>query len=265
MLNQNSITNNSRMKKSKYLKKYYEDEDILIFQEKNTFLLNKRNEEYFLCKNNELLSEFNNRLKICKQYQTNYYFVWVLFFILLLSSIKIFELWNITDVINNHMNWLLFITSYIITIIVHEFGHVVTYKIFSRHKKIKFGFKFLFIFPAFYVDISKSYLLPNNIRKLINFSGIISNIIFSIIIQFFIINFSLDNSLLIVNRYFVVITFFNLIPLTGSDGYRAINLLFYEEDFLGFNENSIRYKVFYIISLVITVIVTLISIYLLFF
>lgn len=37
MLNQNSITNNSRMKKSKYLKKYYEDEDILIFKKKIRF------------------------------------------------------------------------------------------------------------------------------------------------------------------------------------------------------------------------------------
>jgi len=50
----------------------------------------------------------------------------------------------------------------------HELGHYIVSK---RYFKPKFGFTFLLVFPAFYVNTQESWKLPKGIRILINLSG----------------------------------------------------------------------------------------------
>ncbi len=62
----------------------------------------------------------------------------------------------------------------VFAVFFHEIGH---YFIAKKYFKPKFGFTFLFIFPAVYVDTHSAWTLPRNIRLLINASGCIADMI----------------------------------------------------------------------------------------
>ncbi len=57
----------------------------------------------------------------------------------------------------------------------HELGHYIAIRKFS-HIKPKYGFMFLFIFPALYVDTQYAWMLPKNKRLLINASGCVADL-----------------------------------------------------------------------------------------
>ena len=63
-------------------------------------------------------------------------------------------------------------------IFFHELGHFLAAR---RYFKPKFGFTFLFILPAIYVDTQQAWRLPRNIRLLINSAGLLSDFLVNII------------------------------------------------------------------------------------
>lgn len=104
----------------------------------------------------------------------------------------------------------------LINIPIHEFGHVLFLKLFYRKSKIKIGFTFIFIYPAFYVDTSYSYLLPKWKRTAIHLGGNFFNSIFLILALFLFP--SLKNVLYILFSNILI----NLLPIVKSDGYYAL-------------------------------------------
>ncbi|MFH1415338.1 MAG: hypothetical protein ABIH89_04575 [Elusimicrobiota bacterium] len=60
-------------------------------------------------------------------------------------------------------------------IFFHELGHYLTAKKYLGIKP-KYGFTFLFVFPAVYVDTHLAWTLPRNMRILINASGCIADL-----------------------------------------------------------------------------------------
>lgn len=103
----------------------------------------------------------------------------------------------------------------LINIPIHEFGHVLLLKLFYPSAKFSVGFKFLFIYPAFYVDTSDSYLLPKYKKIAVYLAGNFTNSIFLLIIYLF-CPYLLPYCYLIVSNILI-----NFIPIVKSDGYYA--------------------------------------------
>ena len=103
----------------------------------------------------------------------------------------------------------------ILNIFIHEIGHVIMLKIFLPESTIKAGFKFVFIYPAFYVDTSNTYFLPKYKRIAVYLAGNFFNCLFLIICSLFITNLTECN-------YLIVSTvLINFLPIIKSDGYYA--------------------------------------------
>lgn len=100
-------------------------------------------------------------------------------------------------------------------VFLHEMGHIIFLKLYCKESKIKVGFKFVFIYPAFYVDTSYSYLLPKYKRIAIYLAGNFMNCLFILIV-------SLGFSEILPYCYLVVSNLLiNFIPIVKSDGYYA--------------------------------------------
>lgn len=103
----------------------------------------------------------------------------------------------------------------ILNVFIHEFGHILFLKLFYKESKIKIGFKFVFIYPAFYVDTSYSYLLPKYKRIAIYLAGNFTNCLFILCVIFF-------SPKLLPYCYLVMSNLLiNFIPVVKSDGYYA--------------------------------------------
>lgn len=101
----------------------------------------------------------------------------------------------------------------LINIPIHELGHIVFLKMFCKESKILAGFKFIFIYPAFYVDTSFSYFCPKYKRMCVYLAGNFMNCIFVLTIYIFCPQY-LKYCYIIVSNVLV-----NFIPIIKSDGY----------------------------------------------
>lgn len=106
-----------------------------------------------------------------------------------------------------------------INIPIHEFGHILFLKIFLKESKIKVGFTFVFIYPAFYVDTSYSYLLPKWKRIIVYLGGTLLNSIFLILVLIFFPKFR-DSLYLLYSNILI-----NLLPIIKSDGYYVLTTI----------------------------------------
>lgn len=108
----------------------------------------------------------------------------------------------------------------LLNIPLHEAGHILFLKAFYPQSKIKVGFKFVFIYPAFYVDTSYSYFCPKYKRICVYMGGNFLNCLFIIII-YFLFPAYLKYCYVIVSNILV-----NFIPIIKSDGYYAMVTFF---------------------------------------
>lgn len=98
-------------------------------------------------------------------------------------------------------------------IVIHEASHAAVLKVLYPKAKMSCGFKMMFIFPAFYVDTSDSYLLPPCKRITVYLAGIAGNAIFVLLSVILIPDFA-HYDYLVVSTLLV-----NLIPIMRGDGY----------------------------------------------
>lgn len=103
----------------------------------------------------------------------------------------------------------------LINIFIHEIGHVLALKFFLPESTIKVGFKFVFIYPAFYVDTSNTYLLPKYKRIAVYLAGNFTNCLYLLACSIFMGHINKFN-------YLIVSTvLINFLPIIKSDGYYA--------------------------------------------
>lgn len=108
----------------------------------------------------------------------------------------------------------------LINIPIHEIGHIVALKFFYKKSKVKLGFKFIFIYPAFFVDTSDSYLLPKYSRISVYLAGNLMNCIFLLIVMCFFKQY-LDICYILFSNILI-----NFLPIVKSDGYYALMSFF---------------------------------------
>lgn len=101
-----------------------------------------------------------NDIRVCP-----YVLLWIL-----LALIQIWYFKNIarTYLMEKWQEGVIVLMIAVIFTMGHEFGHYIVSK---KYFKPKFGFTFLFIFPAFYVNTQEAWKLPKGIRILINLAG----------------------------------------------------------------------------------------------
>lgn len=86
--------------------------------------------------------------------------------------------------------------------------------------RVKIGFKFMFIWPAFYVDTSYSYMVSKYKRIAIYLAGNFMNCIYVLLVLLFFPK-QLPYCYLVISNVLV-----NFIPIVKSDGYYAVVTLF---------------------------------------
>ncbi len=113
----------------------------------------------------------------------------------------------------------------------HEAGHYLVAKKYFGFKP-KYGFTFLFIFPAVYVDTHVAWTLPRNKRLLINASGVLADMLVNTMLIIFVaVNRKYEYFVtpLLIMQYTRLTIVLN--PLFSGDGYwllsdfvKAVNL-----------------------------------------
>jgi len=108
----------------------------------------------------------------------------------------------------------------VVFIVSHEMGHYVMCRLFGRTPE-KIGFKFNYIFPAFYVRMNEVYLLDKIEKVYVHSAGLMVSLFMNGIV--FLLGFYLHNHLLkYLGAYVVFDIFMNALPLMNSDGYKIL-------------------------------------------
>ncbi len=113
-----------------------------------------------------------------------------------------------------------FFGYYILTMFIHEFGHVTSlYKYSGKSSPIGFGF---YIFqPILYSNVSMSWSLEKRERIIISLSGIYFEFILLTIVSFILLSLNISPLNLLIA--FSIRSIYNLNPLFRSDGYWVLS------------------------------------------
>lgn len=236
----------------------YNDHEYEVLIEKNAYIYNKKENTFHLSElsdleNSVILKKEKYKYKISEKKQR---YFWIIYFIMFLSIAAIFI--NILFENNIYVNFPQ-LTFYILLpffFFVHEFGHIIFLRK-CKKKEDKIGFKFLFIFPAIYVEMNQIYLLSKKERLIINNSGIMSNFLFIAII--YLVNQLYINSIEIslIIKQFIIITIFNLLPIYGTDGHKNLLLLMNLEVNKNKKENVLFVKITHVISIIVGILLSI--------
>jgi len=194
----------------------YEDYTIAS-EDGQQYILEKENSFYRL--NREDIELFTSESEIIEQkYIKENYIYSFTFIAIMLACFYLYFTNNIYTIVDDNF-WIATLLL-LINIPIHELGHVLFLKVFYPKARIKIGFKLAFIYPAFYVDTSYSYMLPKYKRIAVYLAGNVMNSIFIIIIILLVPNL-LPYCYLIITNILI-----NFIPIMKCDGYYALMTLF---------------------------------------
>ena len=194
--------------------KIYRYNDYIISEdEKNKIYFVAYDNKFYKLSNVQFNEIFNKaEMILIKSIQDNF------FYMVLMISIIVLTIWIYLKNCNYALINLNFIQATLILIVnifIHELGHIFCLKFFYNKSKIKVGFKFVFIYPAFYVDTSYSYLLPKYKRIAVYLAGNFTNCLFVLGVMYLYPKL-LPYCYLVISNLLI-----NFIPIVKSDGYYA--------------------------------------------
>lgn len=195
--------------------KIFKQEGYTIAQDsKRNFAVVEKDHNFFKLDNITFESMFDkDKLEFVRYDKDNVFYMLGMASVILLTLYMYFQntAYSIIDV-----NFLPATLVLIGNIFIHEFGHVLFLKMFYPKSKVKIGFKFIFIWPAFYVDTSYSYMVSKYKRIAIYMAGNFMNCIYVLFVLFF-ARSQLPYCYLVVTNILV-----NFAPIVKSDGYYAV-------------------------------------------
>lgn len=113
----------------------------------------------------------------------------------------------------------LYLAILALSLLIHEAGHAVALKLFLPEARIALGFRFIFVFPAFYVNTTASYLLPKGKRVAVHLAGIFANALGLVIGNLIIPGATSAN---VAIAWMMML---NLLPIMKGDGYQILAAL----------------------------------------
>lgn len=107
----------------------------------------------------------------------------------------------------------------LIILLFHEIGHSSASSFFKVPPK-EIGFGFYLIFPVFFANVSKIWVLKRKDRIIVNFGGIYFQLIANIILFMMLFVFSEHTSFILgIMKINVFVALYSLIPFIRNDGY----------------------------------------------
>lgn len=213
----------------------YQDLSVAIDESKDLYLIEKDSSFYKLDKTSFFSLIDKSNLKDEKIIRDNSVYLIIMISVIVFTLIFYFSQYNYVLIDKNFGYSLLFL---VFNIFIHELGHILALKFFNPTSKVSAGFKFIFIYPAFYVNTSSSYMIPKFKRISIYLAGNFMNCIFVLTVMLFFPN-KISYCYLIITNILI-----NFIPIIKSDGYYAFITAFnkynndkgklstYKEDFI---------------------------------
>lgn len=183
-----------------------------------------------------------------------------------LMYISIFALFSVINIIGFMMtrkvddvsfqSFLPILIVYMIFFIIfHEMGHYVMCKLFGKSPE-KIGFKFNYIFPAFFVRMNEVYLLDKIEKIYVHSAGLMVSLFMNGMV--FLLGFYFNNNLLkYLGTYVVFDIFMNALPLMNSDGYKILITLLNLNEKKKMMESSNIIIVFKILNYTICIVYTI--------
>lgn len=195
----------------------YLDDYVAIDKDNDIYILEKNNSFYKLDKDSFDSIVDLDKLVEQKKIKDNQIYVIAILFIIVATLLIYFCKYQYIIIDKNIAYSMILL---LINIIIHELGHIVLLKYFYPDSKIKIGFKLIYIYPAFYVDTSYSYMIPKYKRMAVYLAGNLMNCIFLLSVMIFFPD-KIIYCYLIVTNILV-----NFIPIIKSDGYYALIAFF---------------------------------------
>lgn len=194
--------------------KIYKKDDLIIgIDSRNNYIVKNHNDFYKLTEHDFLNIFGETKLDFQHEIKDSPILCISMIVTIIITLILYFQN-NTYVILDDNIIWANIIL--IINIILHELGHILCLKLFCPKSKVKMGFKFYFIYPAFYVDTSNTYLLPKYKRISVFLAGSFANCIFLLASCFLLPSIAKYN-------YLIVSTILiNFLPIIKSDGYYAI-------------------------------------------
>ena len=155
-----------------------EDNSIIVGKSADDYILKYQNDFYKMKKKDFIQICDEEKLIFREEIKENPIYAIIMVGIISLTIVMYFfhEKYVIID-----SNFIIANIILFANIFIHELGHVLFLKLFYKSGKIKIGFKIYFIYPAFYVDTSDSYLLPKYKRIAVYLAGNFMNCIYVLI------------------------------------------------------------------------------------
>ncbi|MCU9810096.1 hypothetical protein LEQ06_19320 [Paraclostridium sp. AKS46] len=174
-------------------------------------------------------SDFNTNDILWNDYNSivneKFFIVYIITFILFLFLNTCFYiLYKPTGNVNNLSTTLMIVVYTSFNIILHELSHIISLRMFGR-KIDKFGFKFNYIFPSFYVRMNDAHMLSRNEKILVHSTGLYVNMALNLICIFIAYKFKFYN-LLVICQLFIFGILMNSVPILNSDGYKTLLSIF---------------------------------------
>lgn len=113
----------------------------------------------------------------------------------------------------------IFLLIMILNVVIHEFAHFLSLKLYLHRTQLRFGFHVYFPFPSFYVDTTYALFLPRFKRITVFLAGLAANAIFIIAVWFL----SLPLAIYMGAIYSLFV--FNLIPILKNDAFHVMQEL----------------------------------------
>lgn len=230
--------------------KKFSNENYEMFKYDKTIIIkdikNKKyyegNEEEFKYGNYVLWENYKSKIS------NKFFIFYVISFILLLVLNISFYIFFYQKINFDKGQFILcFITYIFFNILLHELAHVIS--LISFNKKIdKIGFKFNYIFPAFYVRMNDVYMLTRKEKILVHSSGLYINLLLNLILICISYEFKI-NMLLVACKFYIFGIIMNTIPILNSDGYKVLISIFMYNEKKEKIDNSIYIKIFSYLNL----------------
>lgn len=195
------------------MKIYKQGEYTIAQDEKRAFAVVEKNQNFYKLDDATFNSMFDRKkLRFVRTDKDNILYMSGMALTIIVTLVLYFRStsYSIIDV-----NFLPATVVLIGNIFIHEFGHVLFLKLFYKKSYVKIGFKFVFIWPAFYVDTSYSYMVSKYKRIAIYLAGNFMNCIYVLIILSLFPE-QLPYCYLVITNILI-----NFIPIIKSDGYYA--------------------------------------------
>jgi putative peptide zinc metalloprotease protein len=149
------------------------------------------------------------------------YFLYTLFAVslLIVGNIFLFDTFNfkLSEVSLNNTPFSIIVI--LVILLFHELGHSSASAFFKVPPK-EIGFGFYIIFPVFFANVSKIWVLKRKDRIIVNFGGIYFQLIANIILFIMLFIFSNHTSFILgIMKINVFVALYSLIPFIRNDGY----------------------------------------------